>query len=77
MTHVINNPHSMFYTDIVPCVVAMGYPSEGLEAGYRNPMDEVVRFFETRHNEAYRVYNLYVRGSLYGGSALESVCNGV
>uniref|UniRef100_A0A7S1TU70 Phosphatidylinositol 3,4,5-trisphosphate 3-phosphatase and dual-specificity protein phosphatase PTEN n=1 Tax=Phaeomonas parva TaxID=124430 RepID=A0A7S1TU70_9STRA len=39
-------------------IVAMGYPSLGVEAIYRNPMDEVQRFFNTKHPHRYRIYNL-------------------
>ncbi|KAH3764214.1 phosphatidylinositol-3,4,5-trisphosphate 3-phosphatase [Pelomyxa schiedti] len=43
---------------ITPRIVAMGFPSESVEAAYRNPMKEVYRFFETFHHEHYWVYNL-------------------
>jgi hypothetical protein len=33
-------------TYITPRVIAMGFPSTGVEAVYRNPMPEVKRFFE-------------------------------
>eukprot|EP00732_Lithocolla_globosa_P006385 Lithocolla_globosa_v1_NODE_7384_length_953_cov_8.576837.p1 type:complete len:282 gc:universal NODE_7384_length_953_cov_8.576837:846-1(-) len=35
----------------------MGFPSEGNEAMYRNPITEVVRFLNMFHPESYRVYN--------------------
>lgn len=36
----------------------MGYPSIKMEGYYRNHIEEVVRFFDTRHKDLYRVYNL-------------------
>jgi len=45
-------------TYITDNIIAMGYPSEGLEASFRNPMGEVQRFFQARHPDHVRVYNL-------------------
>lgn len=45
-------------TYITPNVIAMGYPSVGTEAMYRNPLPEVQRFFTTRHAGHYKIYNL-------------------
>eukprot|EP00301_Raphidiophrys_heterophryoidea_P001643 c10789_g2_i1.p1 GENE.c10789_g2_i1~~c10789_g2_i1.p1 ORF type:complete len:662 (+),score=122.50 c10789_g2_i1:65-2050(+) len=39
-------------------IVAMGFPSQNLEGLFRNPMEEVQRFFETRHRDQYKIYNL-------------------
>jgi phosphatidylinositol-3,4,5-trisphosphate 3-phosphatase/dual-specificity protein phosphatase PTEN len=39
-------------------LIAMGFPSEGGEAMYRNPMREVRRFFNTFHQSHFKVYNL-------------------
>ena len=36
----------------------MGYPAEGVEAIYRNSMSEVKRFFNTRHPNKHKIYNL-------------------
>ncbi|XP_076446857.1 phosphatidylinositol 3,4,5-trisphosphate 3-phosphatase TPTE2-like [Babylonia areolata] len=39
-------------------MIAMSFPSKGLMAVYRNPVDEVARFFNTKHAGHYRIYNL-------------------
>merc|ERR1719422_250111 len=45
-------------TYVTPRVIAMGYPSSGLEAMYRNPASEVQRLLTNRHGDHYKVYNL-------------------
>jgi phosphatidylinositol-3,4,5-trisphosphate 3-phosphatase/dual-specificity protein phosphatase PTEN len=45
-------------TYVTERVIAMGFPSKGAEAAYRNPLPEVQRFFETRHADHYKIYNL-------------------
>ena len=39
-------------------IIAMGFPSEGGEGLYRNPMSETVEFFKRYHPGRFRVYNL-------------------
>jgi phosphatidylinositol-3,4,5-trisphosphate 3-phosphatase/dual-specificity protein phosphatase PTEN len=36
----------------------MGFPSENFERFYRNPMNEVQRFFEQKHKGKYKLWNL-------------------
>lgn len=36
----------------------MGYPSSGFESLYRNSMEQVKDFLDSRHKQNYKVYNL-------------------
>lgn len=45
-------------TYVTPKLIAMGFPSVGAEAAYRNPLPEVQRFFRERHDGHYKIYNL-------------------
>ena len=57
-------------TYITTRIIAMGMPSSNIEGLYRNPMEEVQKFLNTRHTEHYKVYNLceergYPKNSFY------------
>ena len=39
-------------------VIAMGYPSTGVETMYRNSLSDIIKFFHTRHNDQVKIYNL-------------------
>ena len=45
-------------TYITHRIIAMGLPSTSYEALYRNDMSDVLNFFNLRHPEHYKVYNL-------------------
>ncbi|CEP00282.1 hypothetical protein PBRA_008016 [Plasmodiophora brassicae] len=45
-------------TYITDRIIAMGFPSQGIEAMYRNDMKDVQMFLEARHKGHYKVYNL-------------------
>ncbi|KAM3851981.1 phosphatidylinositol 3,4,5-trisphosphate 3-phosphatase TPTE2-like [Vipera latastei] len=45
-------------TYVTARVIAMSFPSSGQQAFYRNPIWEVAKFLDTKHEDHYKVYNL-------------------
>ena len=43
---------------ITPRIIAMGFPSSGMEKLYRNPLEQVRDFLTEKHPGKYRLYNL-------------------
>lgn len=41
-------------------IIAFGFPAEGREAVFRNPMEECQRFFDKFHEGSYWIYNLCI-----------------
>ena len=39
-------------------VIAMGFPSTGVQQLYRNSLSDIIKFFHVRHNDQVKVYNL-------------------
>lgn len=39
-------------------MIAMGFPSQGVESTYRNPMSKIQEFLNTYHKGHYKIYNL-------------------
>ncbi|KAK9828776.1 hypothetical protein WJX72_002018 [[Myrmecia] bisecta] len=52
------NGFDLDLTYVTPRIIAMGFPAEGREGWYRNPVLETKQFLERYHKGSCRVYNL-------------------
>lgn len=55
--------YNLDLTYITDSIIAMGFPSEGTEGLFRNPLNEVQRFMKERHGDHVHVYNLCIERS--------------
>ena len=64
----IDSKYDLDLAYITDRLIAMGFPSEGREGIIRNPMAKVQQFFEERHQNHYKIYNLCSERSYKTGS---------
>jgi len=61
-------------TYVTENVIAMSFPSSGSTAIYRNPIEEVARFFKKNHRGKFRIYNLCSERSYNTKLFKDAVC---
>lgn len=54
----IRNNVNLDLTYITPRLIAMAYPATGIESTYRNPINSVAHFLNTKHSHHYLLVNL-------------------
>jgi len=54
----VEGGYNLDLTYISDRVIAMGFPASNVEALYRNRLEDVQQFFEERHKDHYKLYNL-------------------
>lgn len=54
----IEDGYNLDLTYISDRVIAMGYPSDGVESMYRNKLEDVRNLLEQKHKDHYKIYNL-------------------
>jgi phosphatidylinositol-3,4,5-trisphosphate 3-phosphatase/dual-specificity protein phosphatase PTEN len=63
-------------TYITPNIIAMSYPSSGIEAMYRNPIEQVSAYLNERHGDKYWIINTSERytydGQRYFGNRVSN-----
>lgn len=54
----VEDGYDLDLTYVTTRIIAMGFPSTGLESMYRNPGHQVKKLLDERHGDKYKVYNL-------------------
>ena len=57
-TQILTHTNTDTYTYMMTSVSTMSVPAVGKEAAYRNPIDDVARFFATYHLNQFLIFNL-------------------
>ena len=59
-------------------VIAMGYPSSGCEALYRNSKNDIIKFFSYYHQEGSKIYNLCLeKNRIYKKEYIKQNCRDI
>lgn len=72
----IDKDFNLDLTYITPRILAMSYPASGMEAMYRNNIDDVARFLKKHHGDNYYIINVSSRlydYSKFGNRVLQIV----
>ncbi len=54
----VQNEYDLDLSYVTDRIIAMGFPSHGVEACYRNPYEDERAFLDERHGGKYKVFNL-------------------
>jgi protein-tyrosine phosphatase len=57
----IDEKYDLDLSYITPKIIAMGLPSSGINAYYRNDENEVAEFLKEKHNEKFMIWNLSMK----------------
>jgi hypothetical protein len=60
---MLDDGYSLDLTYITSRIIAMSYPSNGVEAMYRNPIEKVSEFLNSKHGDKYWIINTAERAT--------------